>query len=546
MEDNNTNANGVDNHVETGVNSQSTKEYTDKHIEEAPANDCNHKTTDMMQKPHERDNTPSDKTDKAAKVKAKRNRELNTLEENKIMHSRLRSESGKVYTSSVTVDASTSSNTPSLDSLNEESESDMCSQDCCRKSDQIISMITKLQSSIDDMTKKFSIQERTQASTLHQVHDVQQQCDANGEAIDDLQGELKDTKFQLKVMANILAKQDEQISMLNNKIIQIQQREMNPNVVITGIPETHKEKTVQLFNDFVLNQLEIQELIPAERAFRIGVGESRPLVVQLRDPAQKGKLFGNATKLKGKKNSKGSYFFLSDHLPESMNEAKRRVNDLFNENKKKQAPYQLDMEFRKGQLIINQELYTKSVKVPPVKTIINPTDEVYDKAIQMDIIKGGEERKAGSYFASFITPVNDHDEINSAYLKLKMKYADATHISCAYRLPGVNSPQNQDYVDDGEYGCGRVMLKTLKEAKLMNIAVFMMRQYGGKHIGPQRFQIFKKLTEQAISSLTAQRQATGQEPVQPLPDNLRTPMIPPDEWTPANEDWTTPSDKKTD
>lgn len=102
-------------------------------------------------------------TDRSNKSKSRKNRELNELEDTPIIHSRLRSESGKVYSSTVTVDPNiTSAN--NLSTLQE--EEDICTMDCCKKSDQIISMITKLQSSIDDITTKFSTQESVQNNTL--------------------------------------------------------------------------------------------------------------------------------------------------------------------------------------------------------------------------------------------------------------------------------------------------------------------------------------------------------------------------------------------
>lgn len=521
----------------------------------SPLNQDKHEVSDNCNEQHDqssqeqnqavKENAVNEKTNKA---KPRKNRELGKLEENKIIQSRLRSESGKVYTSSVTVDMATNSNpsSPTLGALEEEIDAEMCPQDCCKKSDTIISMISRLQTSIDDLTGKFTKQERIQAVTTANVQDIQEKTDKNEEAIDELRCELKETRFQLKVATNLLAKQDEQIGFLSKKITQIQQREMEGNVVISGIPETQRERPMALFNDFVLNQLEIQELIPVHKAFRLGTGDSRPLLVQLRDPDQKRKLFAHATKLKGKKNSKGGFFFISEHLPEELNESRRRANELFSENKKKQSSHQLDMEFKKGQLVINQELYTKAVKVPSIKDIANPSDELYDKAVMMDIAKGDEDRKGGSLFVSFAAAVTSIEEINSAYLKLKMKYADATHISCAFRLPGANTPQNQDYVDDGEFGSGRIMLKVLKNAQLMNVAVFVMRQYGGKHIGPVRFRIIQRLTEVALQEMMKKRQQEGQQSPQPIPSQLQNPPFPLEEWSEIREDWSTTSDKKTD
>lgn len=475
---------------------------------------------------------------RSSKIRNKSNRELNKLEESQIIHSRLRSESGKVYSSSVLVEPnSASSSTEQLNTLEEET-SEECTMDCCKKSDQIISMISRLQSSVDDINKKFQTQEITQSNTNHRVQDLQDKYEEHDGEIDDLQAELKETQFQLKLVTSIVSRQEQQIGFLSRKITEIQQREMSANVVISGIQESPNEKPIQLFNNFVTDQLELQVYNSVHRAYRIGTGETRPIIAELRDPDQKRKLFGNANKLKGKQNPKGNYYFMSDHLPEELNEERRRVNQLFAENKKKPKGYKLEMELKRGELIINQEPYKKALKVPTTQEIVNPSEAMYKQVEDIDIVKGGEEHQGNSTFASFAAAVESIEDVRAAYLKLKMKYADATHISCAFRLPGANTPANQDYVDDGEFGCGRTMLKTLKTEGLMNVAVFVMRYYGGKHLGIQRYNIFRQLTNKAVKELLAAREKDGQDPVTPVPEHLKLPTAPED-WSNDDEGWTT-------
>lgn len=184
---------------------------------------------------------------------------------------------------------------------------------------------------------------------------------------------------------------------------------------------------------------------------------------------------------------------------------------------------------------INQQAYKKAIQVPSIKNIVRPSEALYEKVEDIDIIKGAEDTQANSKFASFVVAVKDFDEINAAYLKVKMKYADATHISCAYRLPGANTPINQDYVDDGEIGCGRTILKAIKDQGLMNVAVFIMRYYGGIHLGPKRFEIFCSLANDAIKQLLQTRQKSGEE-LTPLPENLAVPSAP-DGWSDIDGDW---------
>lgn len=490
--------------------------------------------------------------EKTLKNKGRKNRELGDLEENQILQSRLRSDSGKVYSSTVTVEAST---LPSekLPSVSEELENqDMCPLEDCRKNakntEKIIDMITRLQLSVDDVLGKVSAQEQITTSHAIRVQNLEEDVQKNEKSIDEMAEELKETQFQLKLVTNTVIKQDQQIALLNQKIIEMQRREMAANLVITGIPETPNEKPLQLFNNFVTEQLELQELIPALKAFRVGFGSNRPLVVELRYAENKNKLFASATKLKGKTNSKGGPYFMSDHLPESLNEERRRANELFAENKKKTTANQLDMAFNRGKLVINEEPYMKAIHPPSLKEIFNPSEELWEKAKDINIVHGMNDLQKGSHFKSFAAAVEDFGEIHAAMVKLRMKYADATHISCAFRLPGANTPINQDFVDDGEYGCGRTLLKVLKQEQLMNIAIFIVRYYGGTHLGVARFDLFRIIAKAAIKALIAQRKKDfpDQNPIESLPQRYKETTGPES----SNENWTEmqkwPDNKKSD
>lgn len=291
-----------------------------------------------------------------------------------------------------------------------------------------------------------------------------------------------------------------------------------------------------LFNNFVERGLELQELIPANKAFRIGSGTNRPLLVELRNTDHKKKLFINAAKLKGKVNENGKPYFISEHLPEEKNEERKRINELFTENKKKPNSHKLDMNISKGKLIINEEVYQKSIQAPNARDMLEPDEKLFDTARELDVVKGDTETRSLSKFSSFAVAVQDFQDIKAALLKVRMKYSDATHVSCAFHLPGANTPRNQDYIDDGEFGCGRTMLKVLREQQYMNMAVFMVRYYGGSHIGVARYEIFRDLTQKAIKALIDKRSQQDGNPVSPLPDQYRMEQnfpLPP----PQTEDW---------
>ena len=85
--------------------------------------------------------------------------------------------------------------------------------------------------------------------------------------------------------------------------------------------------------------------------------------------------------------------------------------------------------------------------------------------------------------------------------KMRIKYADAMHISCAYRLQSPQGPYQQEYFDDGQPGAGRAILQALKDRVSTCTAVYITHYYGGIKLGKRRFEKVSMLTTAAISKM---------------------------------------------
>lgn len=462
-----------------------------------------------------------DKSNKMDKVKTSKNQELGDLEKNEILPSRLRSVSGRVYSSGMVIETPTQAVTE-LAVLNEEPKQITSSEiedltgevaainmqrtcsdsECCKNTTKIVSLITKLQKSVDEIKENNTRQNNYTTSISNDVREIEDKVDENVNEISAIKKELIDYRFQLRLVENVVAKQDQQIQFLNKKINDMQQREMFPNIIITGIPESDKENPIQKFNRFVSENLKIQELIPAHRAYRLGNGNQRPLLVELRDPlTYKPRIYANVSNLKGQRNSQGGMFFVSDHLPDEYNEIRRRSNEIFSENKKKDHSVKANMSVKRGRLLIDNKPYEKAVRPPGPKDIFRPDDAQMDLADEIDMVKGKPEAHARSTFVAYATAVKDYEDIQAAYTKVRTKFADATHVVCSWRLPGNDSHNLQDFVDDGEYGAGRAVLGVMKEECIMNAVIFMIRHHGGQNIGAIRYEIFKKVARSSIQAL---------------------------------------------
>lgn len=120
---------------------------------------------------------------------------------------------------------------------------------------------------------------------------------------------------------------------------------------------------------------------------------------------------------------------------------------------------------------------------------------------QAPTVFGGSQYIDGSEFISYAAKVTTIEEVRIAYRKLRVKYADANHIMSAFRLNPPNGPYNQEANDDGEHAGGRTILNVLQESQSTNVAVFIIRFYGGRHLGATRFEIIRSLSQAALTKV---------------------------------------------
>ena len=133
-----------------------------------------------------------------------------------------------------------------------------------------------------------------------------------------------------------------------------------------------------------------------------------------------------------------------------------------------------------------------------------------EETLSVNVVEGDDHTEENSEFYCYAQRVKTVADVNKGFQKMKMKFADATHISCAYRLKNPVLNKDQGYEDDGEIGQGRAILNAIKEKAMIEMCVFVIRFYGGKHLGSRRFEIAKNLTFSAIRAYKIARQSKMQ------------------------------------
>jgi uncharacterized YigZ family protein len=122
-----------------------------------------------------------------------------------------------------------------------------------------------------------------------------------------------------------------------------------------------------------------------------------------------------------------------------------------------------------------------------------------DKYLTISSPSEGLYKDKGSRFISFAYPVYSENEIKQYLQELKKKFYDARHHCYAYRL-GITG-ELWRVVDDGEPSgsAGKPILGQLLSNNLTNIAVFVVRYFGGIKLGiPGLINAYRSATADSI------------------------------------------------
>ena len=144
-----------------------------------------------------------------------------------------------------------------------------------------------------------------------------------------------------------------------------------------------------------------------------------------------------------------------------------------------------------GRLQIDNEKYSKKIIVPRAEHLLQLTTEQVDDILEMPIHQGDKCEKDNSIFVGFTAAVNDYEQIQKLYFKMKLLHPGARHIVCVFRIPGMKSFQCEDYCDNEETNCGQSLLRWMQEENLTCRVFFVARFYGGIKMGTERFRMYQ-------------------------------------------------------
>ena len=247
---------------------------------------------------------------------------------------------------------------------------------------------------------------------------------------------------KISILECIVEKQAQEIKLLrqvnDDQIARGMKNMIYIHNIIEKVDETNQD-TVELVENFFTQEMGITQNIQIAKAVREGPKpknsestdntnytkpvQPRSILVTLTNHTDKNKIYEHAKNLKGKKNSKGKAFVVTDKLPAGPQELKRSQNDVVKRIKSLPKGENINYKFKKGQLYVNGIKYKASVTHPKVHEIVSPEDQ---DAVNSTILSQGDRiTQEGCSFIAFSQEVRDVEEVRRGYVKIRQLYPEA-------------------------------------------------------------------------------------------------------------------------
>ena len=305
--------------------------------------------------------------------------------------------------------------------------------------------------------------------------------------------------FNEKVVIDAVSKMGEVVKEMQDKLEVLESNNAKRMLIFTGFQTAQKKKIArQQIQAFL--QEEVQTDARCEDFYYIGTKQPRDIVLIFASESDKHSVLRNKTNIKSLVNAQGKKFYFNEYQTTKRNEMNKQLSHVREEVK--QAGEEAEVYVKQGKIYVGDAELEMPVKVPnPLHLLQLPMTQL-NSIMAMKVESGTQKMIKGNVFTGYTICANKPETIQDAYAQIKLNHADARHIVCAWRVPGVKTYISEGYCDDDEYGIGLQLLTKMKESDVRCRAVFVVRKCGEK-LFSDRLQSYLECAAEAISKNSA-------------------------------------------
>jgi hypothetical protein len=373
------------------------------------------------------------------------------------------------------------------------------------------------------------------ADQIELVHLIDDKVDCMGGEIEILQRGIASLAEQIDardlysdLLAQSLVKKDKDIDILRKKVYDLEKRSMNKNVYIRNLSERPREVPLETVQSYLRNNNIDSGHYDIEVAHRNGKfdgknARQRPMIVQFgkRDQVD---LVMEGTKNEGDYNK--DHTRVTRQVPTESRHATAKLYHLAHLIKENHP--HANVTVKDKNIYVNNNKRRPPVTPPTMQQTLTTDINEIDILNNVSFFASDLIGMKASTFRAFISPAYTAEDARYAYLAVSRfpGVASASHLISAYYTMN----DEFDYLDDGDHGLGHHVFEIMQAKGIRGVIIFLSRDFGGIHLGKDRFLMINKVVAQALGKYNAavQRNPNIQQPARlqiyatfPTPSNTR-------------------------
>ena len=294
---------------------------------------------------------------------------------------------------------------------------------------------------------------------------------------------------------------------LSNKVQELQakceQYDINSAkrmVVVSGLEVSQKKKICRMqLERFFENELGVQ--VEIDEFYWIGSASPQDIVVSFTSSYHRHQIYQNIGQIQSYRNSKGKKYVIRDFNTPRQVEFNKKCQDKANQMVEVDPVNRKEISVQGNKLYVGDEAYVQKVNTPDAARILQLPLPRLNMVMAAHVNRGPTYEAKGNKFTGYVISANNTDQVQEAYMKIKVNHADARHVVCGYSLPGtaLDKIQLEDGCDDDDHGASRAILEVLKASEITHRAVFVVRECGDKLHG-ERLEMYRQITQSTLAA----------------------------------------------
>ena len=327
----------------------------------------------------------------------------------------------------------------------------------------------------------------------HRLEFTAEETHSNSEDVHLLKKENEELRKELNLVKAVVVRMDKKMTRLTNEVTDLKSRSMRDNLLIHNFAYNANENLMTDVPAAVKQHLNVDvEFVRIHRNGFTKPGRDTPVSItgRLVDRGKKDEI------LKAQKAKKLDNVHLPFHItaqePISVVENRKRlynISDIFRKN-------DIMTKVTKDKVVLpDGNPCTEEVKPIENADILLVNTETIDELEAIDTVSTPPVQRSGSNFFATATKAVSHDDVRRFHIKVCCddRSAHADHRVLVYRFTNDHGKISDGYLDDGDYGVGRRLLKYMAENQILDQAIVVTHQKGSLYVGFERFAIMEQL-----------------------------------------------------